>query len=1041
MSSTQGPCGEAASQGRCCANSTCSRAVRQSFMDLLQNDVFLTPCEGVGGETERRPESETDVWPATIVSSAAFHTKRSSAGTRHTHIHTNTYARVGEHHGEGGYTRPTGANKFSTALNNNFNRKGSGGATLEAGKANDEEEGQAAGGTRAVAQGEEETERRLCGGCHEPKKCKDFTTQEWQKEDAWSREAARRCQACTQESAQQSAGGDGQGRRPKRKAAVRAQHEESGGFSEECAERRLEQVLCPRGCKCGNALATSGSPAVVQEITGGGGELKAKGVMAVAHIAPGTIVTCFGSSACVQTGPASEELQSIMNGLEEGEGERCQYTCAHNLQGHTRFGPTKVWVVPPPDITLILRQAPSDTLKKALKQRGPEGVGHFIDHSCCPQHTNAELVVRWTSEIKDMATVVVVAKKPILPGEWVWVNYAPEDGTLAAWEKRFSCTCCRCRGACGDGQRLGINHLVTAIRASKPTKTPWGRGWEQAGQEEVLGLRVRARLTRGNLEGNIIHVQGSRVQVRGTLEGGGKGVKTCNLVTEEVALKECRIVEDNLTWSDQYIPSAAVRRVEFQSNARHDSDCLEETVVEMMLKWGFYGHTADHGLRPVSTRQWVASVWEYPYLLEAWETVKNSDEPLIELLQLLSQQEPEPQRKRGGRSGTKIKFLPVDPAMYDFIFIPICIAGGKHWLLASIDVQKCEMQLLDCSKNYSGRWRGQIHSILWVWFVASVRRLRARGAATQEEPQWRIDISHVNLLDIAELPGLRSSQMRNHLVECGLKKCAPNITKLLGGAERSCLAALNITVDEDRSTLRQWRWSSIDAEAPQQRRGSDCGLLTVLFAIFKARGWAMQALGSLNPEDIRNWFLGVLNGQGQWRRAWSCTKCGAEIARWATVDDRRQCLADVTCEKAKWQACKARRLRRSEHQQSGASETLGEGRAEGGAQGPPPGAHLPQTMLGKRGVRGLSPRRINHTESSAGGPHNQGTIVQCPTAEVEGELRSNGCNNGAVHAERRSVGVGDGASDIKNKRLEDTGLPVWMTPSRVTDAGSQRTSD
>ena len=179
MSSTrrQGPCGDAASQGRCCANSTCSRVVRQSFMDLLQNDVFLTPCEGVGGETERRPES------------------------RHTHIHTNTYARVGEHHGEGGYTRPTGANKFSTALNNNFNREGSGGATLEAGKANDEEEGQAAGGTRAVAQGEEEPERRLCGGCHAPKECKDFATHEWQKEDAWSREAARRYQACTQESA------------------------------------------------------------------------------------------------------------------------------------------------------------------------------------------------------------------------------------------------------------------------------------------------------------------------------------------------------------------------------------------------------------------------------------------------------------------------------------------------------------------------------------------------------------------------------------------------------------------------------------------------------------------------------------------------------------------------------------------------------------------------------------------------------------------------------------------------------------------------
>ena len=97
-------------------------------------------------------------------------------------------------------------------------------------------------------------------------------------------------------------------------------------------------------------------------------------------------------------GPESEELQSLMNALEEGEGDQCQYTCAHNLQGLARFGPTKVWVVPPPDVTLILQQAPSDTLKKALKQRGPEGVGHFIDHSCCPRHINTELAVRWVSD-------------------------------------------------------------------------------------------------------------------------------------------------------------------------------------------------------------------------------------------------------------------------------------------------------------------------------------------------------------------------------------------------------------------------------------------------------------------------------------------------------------------------------------------------------------------------------------------------------------------------------------------------------------------
>jgi hypothetical protein len=41
-----------------------------------------------------------------------------------------------------------------------------------------------------------------------------------------------------------------------------------------------------------------------------------------------------------------------MKKLEEGEIEWCQYTGAHNLQGDVRFGSMKVWVVPPPDITL-----------------------------------------------------------------------------------------------------------------------------------------------------------------------------------------------------------------------------------------------------------------------------------------------------------------------------------------------------------------------------------------------------------------------------------------------------------------------------------------------------------------------------------------------------------------------------------------------------------------------------------------------------------------------------------------------------------------
>ena len=157
---------------------------------------------------------------------------------------------------------------------------------------------------------------------------------------------------------------------------------------------------------------------------------------------------------------------------------------------------------------LSIRQEPSNTLKDALKRRGPAGVGHFIDHSCCPLHTNAELAVRWTSDAKDTAVAIVAAKRQILAGEWVWVNYATEDQTLADWAKRFSCICCQFRGACGDVQKLGINHLITDISDSSATGTPWGRSWKPTWKQEAMGLRVRVKLPHGSLEGNIIQVGG-----------------------------------------------------------------------------------------------------------------------------------------------------------------------------------------------------------------------------------------------------------------------------------------------------------------------------------------------------------------------------------------------------------------------------------------------------------------------------------------------------------------------------------------------------
>jgi len=169
MSSKRGgnPRREAAWWGRCCTGGKCSRAGQESNGDLLQDDASLTPGVGIGGEAEGEREPRTDVQLGVGTGHTAQHNHTHTQEGGYGKADRNVHHGVGEHHGEGGYARPTGASNLTTALNlsNSINQEGSGGATLEAGKANDGEKGQAAGGKRAVVQGEEEPERRLCGGC------------------------------------------------------------------------------------------------------------------------------------------------------------------------------------------------------------------------------------------------------------------------------------------------------------------------------------------------------------------------------------------------------------------------------------------------------------------------------------------------------------------------------------------------------------------------------------------------------------------------------------------------------------------------------------------------------------------------------------------------------------------------------------------------------------------------------------------------------------------------------------------------------------
>jgi hypothetical protein len=84
--------------------------------------------------------------------------------------------------------------------------------------------------------------------------------------------------------------------------------------------------------------------------------------------------------------------------------------------------------------------------------------------------------------------------------------------------------------------------------------------------------------------------------------------------------------------------------------------------------------------------------------------------------------------------------------------------------------------------------------------VASVKKLRATGAVIQEEPQGGINVCTIDLQDVTDLPGLRSTIVRSKLEKSRLQKCAPDITQLLGGETLSRLAAMNITVEGGSSS-------------------------------------------------------------------------------------------------------------------------------------------------------------------------------------------------------------------------------------------------
>ena len=797
---------------------------------------------------------------------------------------------------------------------------------------------------RDVGEGEEgeaKEEARLCGGCNSLGTLKAFSQTQWEKEDAWSREHARRCTLCEEDGEREEGGGQNKahnawgGRGAARVRRPRLPVETKG---DRCRMRKLDQVLCVTGCGCGNALSASTeegggkSGEKARAVHGEGLQQESSGLWSTDVIEAEEIITCFGEAATVKGTREVQELTKALQALGEAGGKGCQYSLSGNLAGEDTFSPTEVWVIPPPDVMCLQGRNPGPRLKKALEKRGPSGSGHLANHTCCSHHRNAVLELRWVSEDKQLATVVVVAEKRILPGERILVHYAPERNAFQNWSKTFACTCCKCRGACGGAGGKGPEDFVNFINSTAALEPEWDTGGSRK-REVVLGSRVQVKIPEGDMVGNVIGWEERRVVIQGVCTKGNDGsiINMDEREMEEVVMRvnvdeqDCKIIDDRLQWGDRTIRMESLLRVRHQERAANQEDYMEDSVLMAMLRWGMHGASEIAGLRAQMHNDWLVDSFTFEKVQEAWQAVKRNPGPLVSLLGSLGHQEVH--RKM------KATQLQVNPAFHRNICVPIHLKNGNHWLLAGIDTRARKLQLLDCSQAFGRAWRGQIHALLWVWFLASVKRVREEHGDDVEEPIWSIDLSQVCLSDLELLPGFHREGIKAlEKMRTERSGTIAGARKVLGTDNISQLALLNIELRwGGEAGDDHWQWSVNMEEVPQQRRGSDCAVFTLLYAAFRVRGWNMAHLKNLNPKAARRWILHILLNEGVWKRDWTCALCGGNTEREVASVKGGEGDSLFRCQSEKEQECKDRRTTKGKEGLTATQGRAARATSDGGA--------------------------------------------------------------------------------------------------------------
>ena len=138
-------------------------------------------------------------------------------------------------------------------------------------------------------------------------------------------------------------------------------------------------MICPITCECCNSLLDiRGKTHVASHI-----------LRAARNILKNELIACFGRTAAIINKDEISELKMVLRDRNtDPYRTSLQYTVQKNIYGR------EVFLVPPQDAALLLKDRISPNLRKHLREHNEmEGVGHLDNQTCCDIHWNANIEV------------------------------------------------------------------------------------------------------------------------------------------------------------------------------------------------------------------------------------------------------------------------------------------------------------------------------------------------------------------------------------------------------------------------------------------------------------------------------------------------------------------------------------------------------------------------------------------------------------------------------------------------------------------------